>query len=99
VLSFLAERMKCGRALEQDTLFHFIDHLGQTDFLCMHLSRPMLDFALPVLGLASYPEHPEEVVHCQTDAPADQREEEPQEPWNKHQVASHQRATRSASYH
>jgi hypothetical protein len=49
-------------------------------------SRLMLDLGLPVLGLASYPEHAEEEVHRQTDAPADQREEELQERWNKHQV-------------
>lgn len=34
----------------------------------------MLDFGLPALGLASCPEHGEEVVHRQASAPADQRE-------------------------
>jgi len=52
----------------------------------MNFLRSMLDFTLPVLGLASYPEHPEEEVHRQTDTPADQREEEPQECWNNRQV-------------
>jgi len=39
----------------------------------MNFLRSMLDFTLPVLSLASYPEHPEEEVHRQTDTPADQR--------------------------
>src|SRR5690242_10423766 len=56
----------------------------------MDFFRSMLDFGLPALGLALYPEYAEEVVHREADAPADQREEEPQEPWHDYQVQNEQ---------
>jgi hypothetical protein len=74
---------------EQCNLGHFIHDSSSTGFLCVNFPRPMLDFALPVLGLASYPENTEEEVHRLADATADQREEEPQKRWNKHPVDCH----------
>ncbi len=47
-------------------------------WLPMHeFLAPDLNFPLPFLGLTSYSEHSEDEVHRQSDAPADQREEEP----------------------
>src|SRR5579884_3427819 len=58
--------------------------------LSMHFSCPVLHFGLPVHNLFSRKPNGEEIVHHQTNPPANEGEEEPEELWNKHQVDDNQ---------